>query len=181
MAALRCRLQSLAGNSSTDSQIRCSNKGITATRLSTVPPADKHRGTDYTQKMFGSLNGSFRIFLIAASSALVLIAGCRSPHVQTTVVNSGNIALHNVEVDYPSASFGIPNLAPGEAFHYRIQLRDAGRLKVQFSDKSEHSHTGTGPYVGQGQQGNLTITLDSTGKNTWAINLHPQVATPDGD
>ncbi len=131
--------------------------------------------------MSGPITGSIRVSLLTTFTALLLLTGCRSLYVQTDVKNSGNTELHNVEVDYPSASFGIPSLASGETFHYRIQLRDAGRMKVQFFDQAEHFHTGTGPYVAQGQQGILTITLDATGENLWIANLHPQVATPDGD
>ncbi len=112
---------------------------------------------------------------------MFLTAGCRSPYVQTTVVNSGRTELHNIEVDYPSASFGIPSLPPGQDFHYRFQIRDAGRMKVEFSDSAEKTHSGTGPYVAEPQQGTLVLTLDGSGKNVWNPNLHPSVQTPKGE
>lgn len=120
-------------------------------------------------------------FLLAAWMPIVLIAGCRSPYVQTTVINSGTTALHNIEVDYPSASFGISSLDPGATFHYRFKIQDAGRMKVQFFDSAQKSHSGKGPYITQGQQGTLTITLDGNGKNQWAAQLRPAVATPAGE
>ena len=56
---------------------------------------------------------------------------------------------------------------------YRIQLQDAGRMKVEFSDSKEQPHSGKGPYVKEGQQGTLTLTLDASGKNQWAPQLQP--------
>ncbi len=103
----------------------------------------------------------------------MLIAGCRSPEVQATVINSGATELHNIELDYPSASFGISSLPPGQTFRYRLQLRDTGRMKVQFFDSAEKPHSGTGPYAAEGQSGTVSITLDGTGKNIWTANLHP--------
>jgi len=131
--------------------------------------------------MRGSTRRSFRWFSIAAITPVLFIAGCRSPYVQTTVVNSGARELHNIEVDYPNASFGISSLAPGQTFHYRFQLRDTGRMKVQFYDSAHKPHSGTGPYAAEGQQGKLTITLDGSGKNLWAADLRPSVPTPKGE
>ena len=122
-----------------------------------------------------------RFFSLAAFLSIFLIAGCRSPYVQATVINSGSTELHNIEVDYPSAGFGISSLAPGAAFRYRLKLVDAGRMKVKFSDSNEKNYTGKGPYAAQGQQGTLTITLDGTGKNVWTANLQPSVRTPKGE
>ena len=112
---------------------------------------------------------------------MVLMGGCRSPYVETRVTNSGATELRNIEVDYPSASFGFSSLAPGATYVYRFQIQNAGRMKVEFSDSKEQPHSGKGPYVAQGQQGTLTITLDGSGKNQWAAQLHPAVATPPGD
>jgi hypothetical protein len=128
--------------------------------------------------MFGLVRGPLRCFSLAVFISFVLLTGCRSPYVETTVRNSGSTELHNIEIDYPSASFGISNLAPGEAFHYRFQLRDTGRMKVQFFDDAKKSHSGVGPYAAEGQHGTLAITLDGSGKNVWAANLHPFVPTP---
>ncbi|HVC89528.1 MAG TPA: hypothetical protein VND66_02795 [Acidobacteriaceae bacterium] len=120
-------------------------------------------------------------FSLVGLATIVLLAGCRSALVDTSVINSGTTVLHNIEVDYPSASFGISSLEPGATFHYRFQIQDAGRMKVEFYDSSEKAHSGKGPYVAQGQQGTLTITLDGSGKNDWASHLHPAVPTPAGE
>jgi hypothetical protein len=110
-----------------------------------------------------------------------LVAGCRSKLVEVRIVNSGTAALHNVEVDYPSASFGTPDLAAGATYIYRVQLLDAGRMKVEFSDSQQQPHSGKGPYVKQGQQGTLTVTLDGSGKNQWDARLYPTVTAPAGE
>ncbi|MHB1675223.1 MAG: hypothetical protein ACYCSP_13340 [Acidobacteriaceae bacterium] len=124
------------------------------------------------------LRGFLRLFALAS---LVLVVGCRSKLVEVRVVNSGTTELHNIEVDYPSASFGVSDLAPGATYIYRIQLQDAGRMKVEFSDSKQQPHSGKGPYVAQGQQGTLTLTLDGSGKNQWAAHLHPAATAPAGD
>lgn len=118
---------------------------------------------------------------LVALAGLILTVGCRAKLVEVRVVNSGTTDLHNVEVDYPSASFGMSSLAPGATYTYRIQLQDAGRMKVEFSDSKEQPHSGKGPYVKEGQQGTLTLTLDASGKNQWDSQLHPDATTPAGD
>jgi hypothetical protein len=114
------------------------------------------------------------LFVLAALTTLMLTVGCRAKLVEVRVVNSGTTDLHNVEVDYPSASFGTSTLAPGATYTYRIQLQDAGRMKVEFYDNKEQPHSGKGPYVEEGQQGTLTLTLDGSGKNEWDAQLHPE-------
>jgi hypothetical protein len=126
-------------------------------------------------------NGLRGILGLAALAGLLMLAGCRSKLVEVRVVNSGTTDLHNIEIDYPSASFGMSNLAPGATYIYRIQLQDAGRMKVQFSDSKEHPHSGKGPYVKEGQEGTLTLTLDASGKNQWSPHLHPTMTAPTGD
>lgn len=126
-------------------------------------------------------NRLWGILLLAGLAMVVTVEGCRSALVETRVVNSGTTVLHNIEVDYPSASFGISSLDPGATYVYRIQLQDAGRMKVEFSDSKEKPHSGKGPYVAQGQQGTLTLTLDESGKNEWVAHLHPAVTAPAGE
>lgn len=106
------------------------------------------------------------------------LQGCRSAYVQTEVVNAGHAELHNIEVDYPSASFGISSLAPGASFDYRFQIQDAGRMKVEFSDNAEHTHSDQGPYIAQGQRGTLKITLNAADSTHWRTDLRPAVSAP---
>jgi hypothetical protein len=126
------------------------------------------------------MRGLCGLLLLAACLPLLLLVGCRAHLIQTSVVNSGTAVLHNIEVDYPSASFGIPSLAPGAIFHYPIQIQDAGRTKIEFFDSAEKPHSGRGPYLTQGQQGTLTIYLDGSGKNQWVMHVHPAATAPPG-
>lgn len=108
------------------------------------------------------------------------LAGCRSAYVQTTVLNSGSSELHNIEIDYPNASFGISNLAPGAKFQYRFQIQDAGWVKVKFFDNAKHRHFGKGPYLAEGQRGTLIITLTDSKVAQWQAELRPKVVPPAG-
>ena len=54
-------------------------------------------------------------------------------------------------------------------------------MKVEFSDSKEQPHSGKGPYVEEGQQGTLTLTLDASGKNQWTAQLRPKATAPAGD
>lgn len=126
------------------------------------------------------LRVSSRWLILLVTASLLTIAGCRSPYVEMTVTNAGSTELHNIEVDYPNASFGISSLAPETQFHYKFKLMDAGRMKVEFWDNHRQQHSGKGPYATEGQRGSVTVTLDGTGKNVWTANLHPVVSAPKG-
>ncbi|MGH9615375.1 MAG: hypothetical protein ACRD28_01455 [Acidobacteriaceae bacterium] len=121
------------------------------------------------------------ILLLSGLTILALMAGCRSPMVEARVINSGATVLHNIEVDYPSASFGFSSLAPGATYVHRFKIEDSGRMKVEFFDSKEKSHSGKGPYVAEGQQGTITLTLDGSGRNQWAAHLQPKATTPASD
>jgi hypothetical protein len=129
----------------------------------------------------GKTNYLRGLLALAALAGSMLTVGCRAKLVEVRVVNSGTTDLHNIEVDYPSASFGMSNLAPGVTYVYRIQLQDAGRMRVEFYDRKEQPHSGKGPYVKEGQQGTLTLTLDASGKNKWTPQLQPEATAPAGD
>ena len=63
-------------------------------------------------------------------TTLVGAAGCHSYHIDTTIENHTGAAIQLLEVDYPSASFGTDNIAPGADFHYRFQVRGDGPLTL---------------------------------------------------
>ena len=104
------------------------------------------------------------------------LAGCRSRFVEATIVNQGP-PMHVMEFDYPSASFGANSLAPGGDFHYRIQLRGAGPLTVQYTAgdglKSKMVQV-DGPTVSERQEGRLEIILLPGGKAEFHPHLTPQ-------
>jgi len=111
----------------------------------------------------------------AAASLVVLIcfafAGCRSAFVSTTITNNSPSKITLLEVDYPSASFGVDALAPGAQFHYRFKIQGGGPIKLQFTDASGKAHTASGPDLQEGQQGTLQINIDPSDTISWIPNL----------
>jgi hypothetical protein len=102
------------------------------------------------------------------------LAGCRSRFVEVTIVNQGP-AMHVMEFDYPSASFGANVLATGAKYHYRFKIQGSGPLSLEYEDASGHTHTAQGPKVDQGDQGSLLVNIDPLGTVTWTPNLtHPK-------
>jgi hypothetical protein len=117
-------------------------------------------------------------FLAAAAlPALIAVAGCHSYHIETTVENRTGAAIQLLEVDYPSASFGADSLAANAVFHYRIQLRGSGPLKVLYtaSDGSpvQRQVQIDGPVLAERQEGSLQIVLLPAGKATFHPELTP--------
>ena len=106
------------------------------------------------------------IFLIS-----LLTAGCRSAYVSTTITNNSAAQVTLLEVDYPSASFGVGALAPGTQFHYRFKIQGGGPIKLQFTDASGKTHTASGPDLQQGDQGTLQVNIDTAGNISWIPNL----------
>ncbi|HEY1161319.1 MAG TPA: hypothetical protein VGE83_11845 [Terracidiphilus sp.] len=109
-----------------------------------------------------------------ALSALIAAAGCHSYHIDATVENRTGAPIQLLEVDYPSASFGANTLAAGEVFHYRIQLRGSGPLKVQYTAADGRQAQIDGPSVAERQEGRLQIVLLPGGKAEFHPELTPQ-------
>jgi len=101
----------------------------------------------------------------------LLSAGCRSAFVATTITNNSGAQVTLLEVDYPSASFGVGALAPSAQFHYRFKIQGSGPIKLQFTDGAGKAHTASGPDLHEGQQGNLQINIDPSGNISWIPNL----------
>jgi hypothetical protein len=85
-------------------------------------------------------------------------------------VNQGP-ALHVLEFDYPSASFGANVLASGAKFHYRFKIQGSGPLSLQYEDGEGHAHAAAGPNVDLGDQGSLVVTISPAGAVTWTTSL----------
>lgn len=107
-----------------------------------------------------------------AVAMLIVATGCHSYHVETTVVNQTGETVKQVEVDYPSASFGEDSLAAGAEAHYRIQLQGFGPLKVTYTSSNGHLNQIEGPMVAEHQEGSLQIVLLPGGK----AEFHPQLS-----
>jgi hypothetical protein len=120
-------------------------------------------------KNFLNVRGGLLAGVLAA--VLFWIAGCHSYHIETTVENRTGGAIQLLEVDYPSASFGADKLAAGELFHYRIQLRGNGPLKVLFTGSDGQPRQIEGPVLAEPQEGRLEIVLLPGGK----AEFHPQL------
>jgi len=103
-------------------------------------------------------------FVLASSLA---IAGCRSHHIDSTVENRTGGPIHQVEIDYPSASFGIDTLTPGQIYLYRFQVRGEGAMKVQYTDSTGKQIMRQGPHVAEGDRGQYLIILQPDGKVQW--------------
>lgn len=106
--------------------------------------------------------------------ACLTLSACKSAFVQTDIVNHTGSTVQVVEVDYPSASFGIQQIADNATYHYHFKIQDSGPIKISFTGDAGKTYTSTGPTLNEGQQGNLTITLESAGKVTWA----PALSSP---
>ncbi len=103
---------------------------------------------------------------IVLLSGLLSATGCHSPYVGATVSNRTSQPLELIEVDYPSASFGTENLAPGADFQYRFKVLGSGNLKLVYTDAAHHDHTSNGPLLHEGAEGHLTILVTPEGV-TW--------------
>jgi hypothetical protein len=108
---------------------------------------------------------------LGLAALAIAAAGCHSFHVETTVKNRTGGAVKQLEVDYPSASFGADTLADGADFHYRIQLRGDGPLKVQYTAADGKPAQVDGPAMAERQEGALEIVLLPGGK----AEFHPQL------
>jgi len=113
-----------------------------------------------------------RLFAVMALSGLLGLAGCRSAFVEADVINAGSAPVSLVEVDYPSASFGVESLAAGAAYHYRFKILGSGPTKVMWTDAARQDHNVTGPQLNEGQQGSMTVTIEG-GTAVWKTELQP--------
>ena len=103
--------------------------------------------------------------LCALPLTLVLLCslGCHSAYVEATVSNRTRQTISLVEVDYPSASFGTQDLAPGADFKYRFKVLGSGATKVLWTDLAHIDHTAPGPELKENDEGKLTVTFDAAG------------------
>jgi hypothetical protein len=101
--------------------------------------------------------------LLAPAAALLALTGCHSAFIEATVSNRTSATIPLIEVDYPSASFGTENLAPGKDFHYRFKVLGSGPVKVVYTDGSQQEKKATGPTLKEGDEGPFTVTFAADG------------------
>jgi hypothetical protein len=102
-------------------------------------------------------------FALITVTCLCALTGCHSPYVVATVSNHTSQRIELVEVDYPSASFGVQALAPGSDFHYRFKVLGSGDMKLIYTDDAHQSHTVNGPFLKEGAEGPLGIIITPAG------------------
>jgi hypothetical protein len=101
--------------------------------------------------------------LFASAVALLALSGCHSAFIDATVSNRTSATISLIEVDYPSASFGTENLAPGKDFRYRFKILGNGPTKVVYTDATRHEQHNDGPELKEGQEGSLLIVFAPDG------------------
>ena len=116
----------------------------------------------------------FRTGMIAALSVAtsLLAAGCHSYRIDAVVENRTGAAIELLEIDYPSASFGMDKLGAGADYHYRFQVRGSGPMKVQYTESaSQKIRQIAGPSLHERQEGRIEIVLLPDGK----AEFHPEL------
>lgn len=114
-----------------------------------------------------------RRFICLAGLLCLLLAGCHSKYVETTILNQTSAKITVIQVEYPSASFGVQVLAPGQSFHYRFKLYGTGPLKLSFFDAKTLEHHQVGPVLAEGQEGQLNITFAAQDHANFSTRLRP--------
>ena len=105
--------------------------------------------------------------------AAFLFPACHSYHIDATIENRTGAPIQLLEVDYPSASFGVDSLAAGARFHYRFQVLGSGQLKISYTAASGQTVQISGPALVERQQGELEIVLEPGGKAEFRPRLTP--------
>lgn len=95
----------------------------------------------------------------AVLSGSILLSGCHSAFISTTIINRSGQPIRLVEVDYPSASFGTGQLAEGAIFRYRFKVLGSGSASLSWIDAAGKEHTSTGPTLNEGQEGQLAVNV----------------------
>jgi hypothetical protein len=101
------------------------------------------------------------------------LTGCKSYWIDATVENQTGAAIHELEVEYPTASFGSNGLAAGGAMHYRLQVRGNGPIKVAYTAADGKTIHLQGPNLAEHEQGQITVRLLAAGKVEYLPKLEP--------
>ena len=124
-------------------------------------------------KGWGPMNWARHVSILRCGFVLSLlllgVLGCKpSPYVKTTITNVSGDNLQQVELDYPSASFGRDKIPAGGAYAYRFKILGRGKPKLQFLDSSGKSHQAEGPELHESQAGTLDIRIGPAYSVGWA-------------
>ncbi|MBV9073696.1 MAG: hypothetical protein JOZ10_08705 [Acidobacteria bacterium] len=113
-----------------------------------------------------------KFFLALLLSALVCMwVGCHAYGVDVTIQNNGSVPVHNVEVDYPHASFGVPVIQPGKSFWYHIKPTEQGTISISFEPENGKAVRKQGPEVRPGAIEKLSLTLEQDSNHGWQLQV----------
>jgi hypothetical protein len=118
-----------------------------------------------------SCSARLRPTAFLAGLIALFVGGCHSAFVETTIDNQRESPVQLVEVDYPSASFGVSSIAAHSQFHYHFKIQGSGPLKIAFTDGDGKLHNSDGPTLIQGQEGTLSIVIQPSGEVSWRSSL----------
>lgn len=105
---------------------------------------------------------------------LLAVTACHSHQIDAVVENRTGARIELIEVDYPSASFGVDVLAADADYRYRFQVVGSGPVTVQYTDSASHKlRQLTGPTLYEHQEGRLEIVLLPDGKAEFHPELRP--------
>jgi hypothetical protein len=108
-----------------------------------------------------------------ACSALLFTTGCKSNWINGHVLNETGQAVRELEVDYPTASFGVNSVASGSELKYRFKVRGSGPVKVQYTAQDGKQCVAQGLTLDEHQTGELTIRLLPNQKVEFLPRLEP--------
>jgi hypothetical protein len=114
-----------------------------------------------------------RLRILVICAFVLAASGCKSYWIDADIENQTGQPIHELEVDYPTASFGTNTLAPGAAMHYRFQTRGTGPVKVEYTFGDGKTTHAQGITLEEHQQGQLTIRLLPNGKVEFVPKLQP--------
>lgn len=125
---------------------------------------EAYPGRTVISRAFSWLSSRRRVApVVVAVAILFCLTGCHSALVDATVSNDTAAPISLVQVEYPTASFGIQALVPGQDFHYRFKILGSGAMKITYTDASQTEHKATGPTLQEGQEGTLHILVNGQG------------------
>lgn len=96
-------------------------------------------------------------------------SACRSHGIDVTIQNNAQVLIRNVEVDYPGAVFGAPEIGPGKSFWYHIKPLSDGELSVSFELENGKSIKQKGPAVKAAYRGTMTLIVEQDSQQQWRI------------
>lgn len=116
--------------------------------------------------------------LLGLATCILLLAaiGCKSYEsdwIEATVENKTGQRIQELEVAYPSASFGTNSLNAGASMHYRFQIRNSGPVKVEYTAADGKVARTQGLTLVEHQHGQLIIRLQPEGKVEFLQQLKP--------